>query len=489
MKNTSLLIELILLLSFSNVYGQVMSKELFIPSENGDSILMRAIKGGPNTLMYYRGPSSKKLHYNFGDTQFTNEFSLPILNNFWGGIDYTIKDMKIIGEKGVICGNISIPIGTYYVYGLGWTIEYENKGIVGWIDLDEAGDYHTPSIQCHLMPVDGTSDLWKLDITAETDTLVAIVGASNDTPQRPTLVTIKINGGTGLLSMFKINDHSETFTDVTFTPKMVATVSKFLDDHRSFGVRYENQYDLFYNSSVMHFKKINKYTNQADTNCGYRDSWRSEDADIQIVSEANNDNVIVGHDGWYFWQSPPGAVSKSMVLYRITLNINNSPTLLEAKLLGYPPDYMATLREMQYNTVSNTIMLLNRYTDGKTSFTNADIITGAAEHLDIQEKTAMSMDMFNDNRLCLGGIDLDSNHVFRYYQRIPNLITSCHLYASNNACKMSPRPELNTITSEVITSTNKEINWQYNLISNAVDRLYVQGCKRTIISGLEVESE
>ena len=449
---------------------------------------MRTIKQRQSTFMYTQNSNDQCFYYTYDLGLYSSKFTLPVLVNQIGGISFIVKDMKILGEKGVVCGKMSSPIGYIYLQGQGWTIEYEEKGFVGWLDLE--GVWALPSsIKYHLMPINGTTDLRRLDVFSDiyhpgSDTLVALIGTSNDVASNPCLVTMNKNGSTGNYSVYVINNPSEILTDVVFTDKDIATVSKFTNENRTFGVRFDDKGNFFYNNNANEYRVLNKYyTPGFPSGCGYSDTWHNDNVDIQMVAEPDADAVIIAHDCWYTNPNDPNDRTKWIALYRIE-KYNGMPTttMHDAKFMSDVLDRgESTLVDMVYNIPKRTVMLLNKYQHCSLAtaiFSNINMSTWTCDRLMALSRSAMSMDYHNDNSVWIGGIDANDNYLFKFWQSIPHLANqgeSCYEYLVPTICDMDPRPTLDTTTTDV-PHTFDDFSWQYHFILEAEQQPFDCSC-------------
>ena len=474
---------LFVFLSEGKSYGQVFSQEQLCPNVIGKNVIMRTLKQQQGTFMYTNNSNGQCFYYAHDLNLSSHKYTIPVLLNQIGGISFAVKDMKIVGEKGVVCGQMRTPIDYIYLQGQGWTIEYEEKGFVGWLDLE--GIWALPSsIKYHLMPIKGTTDLRRLDVLPDQDTLVAIIGTSDDAAGDPCLVTMKKNGSNGSYSVHVIDNPTEILTDVVFTAKQIATVSKFTNGHRTFGVRFDNRDDLFYNNSIYEYRVLNKYhTPGIPSGCGYSDTWHNDNVDIQMVAVPDNDAVIMAHDCWYTNPNDPNDITKWTALYKIEDDIGlPTTTLQESKFMADVPDKgESSLVDMVYNIPKGTVMLLNKYQNcslATSSFSNIDISTWTCDRLKTLSRSEMSMDYHNDNSVWIGGVDANDNYLFKFWQSIPHLTypdESCYDYLTPTICDMDPRPTLDTTTMDV-TITSYVFLWSHHFILEAEQQLFNRSC-------------
>ncbi len=472
-------------------YGQFFSQELTCPNVIGKNVIMRTIKQYQSTFMYTRTNRDQCFYYAYGLDPYSRKFTIPVLANQIGGISYAVKDMKIIGKRGVVCGQMKTPIGYIYLQEQGLTIEYEEKGFVGWLDLD--GIWALPSfIKYHLMPIEGTTDLKRLDVFSDinnpdSDTLVALIGTSDDVARDPCLVTMNKYGSYGSYSVYVINNPSEILTDVVFTEKEIATVSKFTNENRTFGVRFDLMGNFFNNNNANEYRVLNKfYTPGVPSGCDNSDTWHNDNVDIQMVAVPNDDAVIIAHDCWYTNPNDPNDITKWTALYHIR-DDDNTPgiTIMNAaKFMSDVPDRgESSLVDMVYNIPKGTVMLLNKYQQcslANAGFSNINTSTWTCDSLKILSRSAMSMDYHNDNSVWIGGIDANDNYLFKFWQSIPHFTypnKSCYENLVSTICDMDPRPTFDTTTTDV-PHTLYYFLWSHHFILEAEQQLFERGCTK-----------
>lgn len=244
-KYASLISVLILTIS-TNCWGQVTTREIKYPELKGENIILKVDDNNNANLMYYEWEGESYFlytrHTQLGFSYSPLIFPLPTPYAIpWGTIRYRINDMKLIGNKCFYCGIKYTPVGEEHIASGDRNIIYDSIGFVGWIDTRITyifSDFYTVDVK-------NTADLRRLAIKqTPNDTLVAIIGTSSDS-HLPCLVTLLKNGASDYYQIHKIINPSEQLMDVVFTEEMLVTVSKFLNEHRSFGLRGASYNDLF----------------------------------------------------------------------------------------------------------------------------------------------------------------------------------------------------------------------------------------------------
>lgn len=486
---TLFLAGLLLSLSSGKIYGQVVSREQYCLAEKGNKVILRNIKDHPGTFMYsYRGPNQ---YFYYANQYYLNtyKFTLPVVLNQLGSIVYTVKDMKIIGERAVVCGKVSTPIGYTYEMGTGWVLECEEKGYVGWLELNALLTFPA-TVTCHFTTIENTRDLRSLDVfVGNSDTLMAFIGTSDDNAGDPCLVAMTKNGASINYYVHVVNSPSETFTDVAFTAKQVATVSKFTNEHRSFGIRFGTQDDLFYNNNPNDYQVLNTYfTPGVPSGCNQSDTWHNDDVDIRMVAAQVDDDVVVAHDCWYTNPNDQSDITKWTALYHIDAGYNPPTTnLQEAKFIPDVTDVGdAALVDMVCNLNTGNVMLLNMYQQNSpstASFTNINTSTWTCDRLKTQSRSAMSMDYLNNNSVWIGGADADSNYLFRFWQSIPHLShydESCYDYHAPTMCDMEPRPTLETASTDIV-SNSYVLTWSRHFKLEAEIISFKASCSKELL--------
>lgn len=331
-----------------------------------------------------------------------------------------------------------------------------------------------------MVKVKNTTDLRRLDVRPwYGDTLVAIIGTSDLYSHAHCLVTMHKNGGANdTYSVILIDNPGEQLTDVAFTEGMVVTVSKFYDEHRTFGLRGGNITDVFNNPpTTTDYESLHKFNTPVANICGY-DSWHSNDAELKMVAEPQKNYVTVGYDGYYLISNNQG-YRKSIDLFRILIN-NNDYELQQAQSLAAYAVESEWLMDMEYNPYDTTIVILCRFqTDPvRGELMSASLENGNYRWIEFPSNTylpmAIDVPQGAGGSVWVGGSIKNSFIPFQFWQNTHFYYSdenhsyweSCYHNELRNNCKLEAYP-LPPVTHNMPQSNTIEIIWT-NYTLNAV---------------------
>ena len=222
-------------------FGQPLSNIYSYPSEQGTNLHIRSLNAGKD-LIYH---CTNTIYHNFlcqpDRFYFSNlnmnmyKYTIPLLADINGGVNYTVADMHVVGNVCYICGKMTSTVGSHWG-GSGYVYDYEDNGYFARIDLDSISKVFatihpladstsrslqpSPNIKISFCKLPYTKEVSKMCVSVSGgDTLIALVGRSSDSPAGPCLTALKKNATNWKHQWIKVDDPLEYFTDVVFTSK------------------------------------------------------------------------------------------------------------------------------------------------------------------------------------------------------------------------------------------------------------------------------
>jgi len=318
----------------------------------------------------------------------------------------------------------------------GYVVDYDQCGYIAQIDLDSVsttiltpgsgggiiiggGRSLTPSpnIKLKFHKFTQTKELTKMDVLLDGgDTLMALIGSHDTNLPIPCLVTLKPVSPGWDCHYYYLKNPDEEFTDVVFTNKSVVTVSRFVDQHYSIGVRYVNYSTLFDNHDIEDFQELNLFNTQGMHLLGddTEPTWRHNDDPIRMVAIPYTNDVTLAHEGRIF--SPGHSYySEDLCMYYIDGSSQNNVYMADACKIHCFPYGRPYLYDMQYINEQSCIGVLGAIDSIGYSYTTLSLFKWNSPFLFVQSQTlpATAMDVHNGRVSLVGKVPSDQS-VFHF---------------------------------------------------------------------------
>lgn len=325
----------LLTLTLGSVAGQVASRTLQLPFKTKNDVLIDFCNPVMGSLSYFRDKNTNKnvfvctQHFFSLMQNWNQKYVIPSFSSPTGPIVYTVNDMKVIGDKCFICGKKSVPVAIHNEIGGGQTYICEDYGYIAKLYLDSIHAFFHSNIRCLHAIIDGTSDLTKMDITLiDNDTLIGIIGRTNENPDYSCLVSITGTTSSWNYSVAMIENASEVLTDIAINENKLSTVSRFNSDNYSFGIRNTSNYELFYCHQHSSYSILNKFNTagMAEATTSNFSTWHRDNATIRLMFMPGTNDLTVAHECHYYYS--PSHYNSSIALYYI--NNTASPAMQQS---------------------------------------------------------------------------------------------------------------------------------------------------------------
>lgn len=371
----------------AHVAAQPVRQIVSLAGEHGKNLLTRTFLPGNDLVYEYNTDLNRHAFLCQDPEQITNylRYQLPLLVNHYGSVDYTVTDMKVVGNVCFFCGTMS-ELTDNPVSPSGQSADLKYTGYIGRIALDSAARHFfvifpnppipepqnvSLNIKVKFFKVKKTKSLEKMAVDIRgTDTLIALTGQTDSLITMPCITLIKNLAAPSEYEthFYWIDDSTEHFTDVAIGHKNIFTVSRFDGQHTSFGLRASNKLNAFTTDFIDEFKNL--YTFDVGTmhpiSSTYSYTWHPDDAEIHLVAAPMNNDVTVAREARKFNNPNDSSNYTEMVsLFHLSCSSTGSFSMVNAKTF---PCHSATepfLIEAQSVGYTDTIALLTSINDAQ----------------------------------------------------------------------------------------------------------------------------
>jgi hypothetical protein len=294
-----------------DVSGQYSTYHLTFPEHTSSEVRMAVFHAPYSALLNYRDSATHRQAFLLVKKQLSNTYahsykylSTPFMS---GGVDYTVEDMKIVGNTCYICGKVyiyggsieppDIPVDPYFPVGMRTITNYYEHGYFALLNLDGIdGPYALSSfIHYRFKILFNTKELTKLVVhTCEPghDTIIGLIGKTEGSTPKPCLVTAKINDISVVPTIHEFDSPNETFSDIALVGKALVTTSRFSSENYTFGLRIAPHDDIFRFGDISQFESLHKVN---ALECS-PNTWHRHDANIYIAEDPTTDMATIAYE-------------------------------------------------------------------------------------------------------------------------------------------------------------------------------------------------
>ncbi|MBR1834328.1 MAG: hypothetical protein IJ785_02295 [Bacteroidales bacterium] len=367
--------------------AQPLGNTISFNSEHGNNLLVRAFHPGNDLVYEYNTDLNRHAllcqHPNM--LGYYLRYQFPLMANYYGTVDYTVTDMKVVGNVCFFCGTMT-EMTANPVVPIGRTADTKSTGYIGRIALDSmvysliiGHDNEQPdmprsgglNIKLSLFKVKKTSSVVKMAVDIRgADTLIALAGQTDSSISMPCIVLVKRAAvpSNSKTHFYSIDNHTEHFTDVAIGHNSIFTVSRFDGQHTSFGLRSSNKLNAFTPDFIYEFQNL--YTvdagamHQLSNPVSY--TWHPDDAEIHLVAAPRSNEVTVAYEGRKFNNPNDSSNFSEMVnLFWLSASSAGIFSMTDAKTSGCHSATEPYLIEAQAVGNSDTIALLASINDAQ----------------------------------------------------------------------------------------------------------------------------
>lgn len=407
MKKILFALSFLLILSLS-VGAQSFSHSVKFPQANTDCRLVRSFGMGDRAVEYISGVGSAA-HQIIGAMPGSGRYMryvLPAIANSFGGMSFTVNDMRAEGDVLFLCGSIVVP-SSFNPGSVGNVVE----GFVAEVRLDNMFDNANPNVQFRWQSVPGTVDLRKLAVRINHfDTTWFMIGRASDGHQAVVVLDYSL---TNPIHVCHMGGLDETLTDIVVGEKVIAVASKFNLQNYSFGLRFANLTNVIYGNNFSEFEVVNKFVTNGMHTVGRNNhpTWHTHQATIRLAMKDDWD-LTLAYEGYNVipQDGPVGrADAKVLTLFRFDASDFANVTMTDARTMEIPYSYDEQFADMLSGPGFDEVVLLH---SGNAALNAGGGVTvfswSAANHRMLlrQELPVVSMDV-KSSKLWLGGQESD----------------------------------------------------------------------------------
>lgn len=352
------------LLSGYSMWGQTISELGYYPSVNGDNALIQHYVVGTDTgaVIYYSDASAHYIVGSLGSRNYRYTLPQPIVQS--GQFPCEINDMVLVGNTLFLCGNMTelSEEDSYYTMDGHYFAVYDTIGFMMTVDVTDVVNASSPNIRAKYKGFRDMSEFNQIAVQlAGSDTLIGMVGADEGISCLVCL-TMTGSGVSPIVRKYAMPDTTEVLTDLVFTGKSFVTVSRFGGEAYTFGVRFTDPWELFYNYDISDYSRLTKFDTEGMTCGNCANTWHKNDVTIRLVDVGIGSEVVVAYDSRYSYMSGGySAFSGYVPFFYVDGSDMWHPVLRGAKSIGSMANPVEVFRDMRYNADANSIQESGTY--------------------------------------------------------------------------------------------------------------------------------
>lgn len=366
----------------------------------------------------------------------SKRFTWPMISNTFGYIFYTVNDMIIVGGDCYFCGGKRAIIGwEYSMEGYAMPV-YQNTGFFGWFDVSQMSATSPTSLDLYLFDLPVSGELKRMD------GIFVSGGVGLGLISEQTLAIVRGYGNSWACHVQNVGT-DERLEDVKITENHLVTLSRFLSDDYSFGLRCETKNDAF-DSPATHllYNYYNgiRYQTYPMTTVSIPNShptMRQRDEVMRMVNHPSSDLVTVAYNGEYLdsGDCQHSGFHTAMYLMNLSNCVSGHVNILmdDAQLLttGLLKKAQYSLWEMRYVSAANTIAMLQ---GAKTEYTGMWSIlqdaswspTWMPRSVQADYRALKSMDVDAAGWAYLAGRSIPDKKLLHFRQDLGKMERSCY---------------------------------------------------------------
>ena len=325
------------------------------PSDNNSTIICY------NDSMYNRPTFVYHTHTGTGVSK---RFHWPLINNTFGEMSYKVNDMVIINGICYFCGKKHAIVNFEYTME-GLVIQFfQNTGFFGWFDVSQISAPSSTTMDLYLFDLPVMEELKRMDGIIESG--VVELGLISE----HTLALVRGYGSSWNCHVQDV-DSTERLEDVKITANHLVTLSRFLGNRYSFGLRCEPIGDAFLSpfthvlNNYYHGIRYNTLQMTTASLPNGTPTVHYEDEVMRMVNHPGSDLITVAYNGDDFNGEDCQHLGYYTPMYLMDLSncslgvvdINMSDAQLLTTSLLKPARY--SLLEMSNVPTANTIAMLH----------------------------------------------------------------------------------------------------------------------------------
>lgn len=461
MKRGIITLGVLILFFLNSTWGQLAARIRAYSETTVSDVHISVYKSPFSTLLYYKEAETNRDVFIYKN----KKYIMPILANPNGAIEYSVNDMKVAGDCCFFCGKMVTPTEPHLPPPIiDRSASFDEEGYIACLCLDSIDDLLNPNVRCRFYLIHNTSEMTKMAIYSYSgDTAIAMIGKYDNPDRTSCLVSVTSTGSSWQNYVYYFTDTTETLTDIVLTDKSLVTASRFGGENYTFGVRYVNLSDFFYDN-ITDYKTLNKFNtvNMVDGSPDHLQvTWHRNYATMRLVAMPNSNDVTLAHEGHFFYDQQGNYYSYFSLYY---IDGSNPYSIYMSKARHKPCYYypVEMFKDMQYVPQNDQIALLENHPSAyhKGAFTLFSWNSWTVNSLASTEFGMTDMIVTANKYIWTGGTNQTNNCIYQYNQDISSTAT-CLPPATNQCLTLSPLPD-NIQSTTVINNINKtKKEWEY----------------------------